>query len=63
MRHLITLDIGTSSMRAVIYSDDGSLLMGSGYEYHTTFPAPGQVEQDLLQAQAVAHQAIGRIVG
>jgi len=46
VRHLITLDIGTSSMRAIIYADDGSLLMGSGYEYHTTFPAPGQVEQD-----------------
>lgn len=46
MKHLITLDIGTSSMRAVIYSDDGSLEMESGHEYHTVFPAPGHVEQD-----------------
>ena len=33
-------------MRALIYADDGSLLTCSGWEYHTTFPAPGHVEQD-----------------
>ncbi|MCR4892722.1 MAG: hypothetical protein K5989_11145 [Lachnospiraceae bacterium] len=44
--YLISLDVGTSSMRAVIYSDEGKVLNSFSFEYHTTFPKPSYVEQD-----------------
>ncbi len=43
---LISLDIGTSSMRSVIYSDAGRAYESFSFEYHTTFPKPSYVEQD-----------------
>lgn len=45
MKHIIALDIGTSSMRAILYGEDGSVVKSFGQEYHTTFPQPGHVEQ------------------
>lgn len=46
MVHVIALDVGTSSMRALIYDERGALLHTSGCEYHTVFPQPSWVEQD-----------------
>ena len=46
MKYIIALDVGTSSMRSVLYGADGQILFTSGQEYHTFFPAPSQVEQD-----------------
>ena len=46
MPHIVALDIGTSSMRAVLYDSTGVLLHACGFEYHTTFPQPSYVEQN-----------------
>ena len=46
MQYIIALDVGTSSMRAVLYSSGGSIIHSCGYEYHTIFPKPSYVEQD-----------------
>lgn len=46
MKHIIALDVGTSSMRAILYGEDGAIGKSFGWEYHTTFPQPGHVEQD-----------------
>ena len=46
MIYIIALDVGTSSMRAVLYNEKGELLHSVGSEYHTIFPQPSHVEQD-----------------
>lgn len=46
MKYIIALDIGTSSMRSVIYSADGNAVSSSSWQYHTTFPQANYVEQD-----------------
>ncbi|WP_410511776.1 FGGY-family carbohydrate kinase [Paenibacillus sp. BR2-3] len=46
MEHIITLDIGTMSMRAIIYDVKGRMLYTSTYEYHAIFTPPSLVEQD-----------------
>ena len=43
---LISLDIGTSGMRAVIYGKNGHKGKSAYYEYYTYFPQEGYVEQD-----------------
>lgn len=47
-RVIIALDVGTSSMRAVIFNMQGAVLFSKQKEYHTTFPKPSFVEQDPL---------------
>ena len=44
--NIISLDIGTSGMRAVIYGTNGKKYENVYYEYHSEFPQPGYVEQD-----------------
>lgn len=46
MNYIITLDVGTSSMRALLYGVDGSCKASFGYEYHSVFPQASYVEQD-----------------
>ncbi|PWJ49644.1 FGGY-family carbohydrate kinase [Faecalicatena contorta] len=43
---LISLDIGTSGMRAVVYGLDGQKKENTYFEYHSEFPQPGYVEQN-----------------
>lgn len=46
MKYIITLDIGTSSMRAILYRENGDWITSCGQEYHSVFPKPSYVEQD-----------------
>lgn len=46
MVYIISLDVGTSSMRALLYNDMGMLVHSVGSEYHTEFPKPSYVEQN-----------------
>ncbi|MCK9252351.1 MAG: carbohydrate kinase [Clostridiaceae bacterium] len=46
MVYVIALDVGTSSMRAVLYNEQGALMHAVSREYHTVFPKPSHVEQD-----------------
>ena len=45
MKTIISLDIGTSSMRAVVFDPAGRALFQASSEYHTIFPRPAYVEQ------------------
>jgi xylulokinase/glycerol kinase len=45
MQYIIALDLGTSSMRAILYDEAGTSLNSFGHEYHAEFPRPGWVEQ------------------
>ena len=46
MTFIITLDIGTSSLRAIIYDSKGRYYFSSQKEYHTEFIYPAMVEQN-----------------
>lgn len=45
MTNFITIDVGTMSIRAIVYSVTGQLLHESSYEYSASFRPPGLVEQ------------------
>lgn len=46
MKYILALDVGTSSTRAVIYADDGTVHFSHGFEYHSEYPQPLHVEQN-----------------
>lgn len=46
MTYIITLDVGTSSMRAIVYDDKGQCHFTAQREYHTEFIYPAMVEQE-----------------
>ena len=48
MKIIIALDIGTSSIRAVLYDEHGAALFSAGREYHSAYPKPLHVEQNPL---------------
>lgn len=58
MDAIIALDIGTSSMRAIVFGVDGILLHQTQAEYHTIFPQPSHVEQDPLTWRNTAFQTL-----
>jgi xylulokinase len=43
---LIGIDVGTTSVKAALFDDNGAALKSFGQPYATTRPAPGQVEQN-----------------
>ena len=46
MEHILVVDAGTSSLRAMLYNGAGRLLCRAGREYHPEFAANSYVEQD-----------------
>lgn len=46
MKKIIALDIGTSSMRAILYGETGQIYHTSQVEYHSAYFEDGLVEQD-----------------
>lgn len=46
MKTSIALDIGTSSTRAVVFTEEGEALFVAGHEYHSFYPRPMYVEQE-----------------
>lgn len=64
MRHLLALDQGTSSSRAIVFREDGSIRALAQQEFTQHFPQPGWVEHDadeIWSSQlAVAREALAR---
>ena len=46
MTSILTIVVGTMSIRAIVYSTDGRILSETSYEYSATFRPPGLVEQN-----------------
>ena len=46
MTHILTVDVGTMSIRAILYAIDGTLVHETAYEYSARYQPPGLVEQD-----------------
>ena len=64
MSHILALDQGTSSSRAIVFRDDGSIAAIAQREFRQIFPEPGRVEHDaneIWDSQlAVAHAALAQ---
>src|SRR5882672_12510871 len=46
MRHVIALDQGTTSSRAIIFDETGKLVASAQQEFKQHYPQPGWVEHD-----------------
>jgi glycerol kinase len=49
MKHVLALDQGTTSSRAIIFSEDGAVEAVAQREFRQIFPQPGWVEHDALE--------------
>ena len=46
MKHILALDQGTTSSRAIVFNDTGSIEAVAQQEFRQIFPQPGWVEHD-----------------
>jgi glycerol kinase len=64
VKHILALDQGTTSSRAIVFDHDGSVVAMAQQEFRQIFPKPGWVEHDAQEIWAsqlsVARQAIDR---
>jgi glycerol kinase len=64
MRHILALDQGTTSSRAIVFAEDGSVRAQAQQEFRQIFPHPGWVEHDPEEIWAsqlsVARRALAR---
>lgn len=62
MRHLLALDQGTTSSRAIVFDETGNVCCTAQMEYRQIYPQPGWVEHDPLEIWhtqlSVAQQAL-----
>ena len=63
-RHLLALDQGTSSSRAIVFDEDGAIVAMAQREFRQHYPRPGWVEHDpmeILESQlATAREALAK---
>jgi glycerol kinase len=63
-RHLLALDQGTTSSRAIVFDDAGHIRSVAQKELRQSFPQPGRVEHDAVEIWrdqlAVAREALAR---
>ncbi len=64
MPHVLALDQGTTSSRAIVFDESGSVVAMAQREFQQIFPQPGWVEHDPLEIWesqlAVAREALAR---
>jgi glycerol kinase len=64
MKHILALDQGTTSSRAIVFAEDGSVRAQAQQEFRQIFPQPGWVEHDPEEIWAsqlkVARRALAR---
>src|SRR5580765_7511473 len=62
MKHILALDQGTTSSRAIVFDHGGAVVATAQQEFHQLFPRPGWVEHDAQEIWAtqlnVATQAL-----
>ncbi|MBF7010375.1 glycerol kinase [Novosphingobium resinovorum] len=65
--HILVLDEGTTSTRAIVYGADGRVLHVAQQELTQHYPAPGRVEHDAAEiwdkTLACAREVIGKVGG
>lgn len=63
MSYVLALDEGTTSTRAVIFSEDGRTVASAGQEFEQIFPAAGRVEHDAGVIWRTSREVIGQALG
>jgi xylulokinase/glycerol kinase len=48
MDYILVIDVGTSSLKAMLYDSTGNMLNRASQEYHSEFFSDNHVEQDPL---------------
>jgi glycerol kinase len=65
MAYILALDQGTTSSRAILFDEDGSIAAAAQHEFAQLFPEPGWVEHDpmeiLTSQMSCAVEALGSI--
>lgn len=65
MKHILALDQGTTSSRAIVFDHNGSIVSVAQQEFRQIFPEPGWVEHDAQEIWAtqsnVAAQALNKV--
>ena len=56
MKHILALDQGTTSSRAIVFDHAGSVVAVSQQEFRQIFPKPGWVEHDANEIWATQSQ-------
>ncbi len=60
--HLLGLDVGTSGCKALLFSEDGTLVAHASREYPVDLPRPGWAEQDISRVWVLAQEAMGEVI-
>src|SRR2546428_12841603 len=64
MKHILALDQGTTSSRAIVFDHSGSVVASAQKEFRQIFPKPGWVEHDATEIWATqlytATEALGK---
>lgn len=67
MKHILSLDQGTTSSRAIVFAQDGRIVSKSQKEFKQIYPQPGWVEHDaseILSTQLqTAREALSGVLG
>ena len=58
-RHILAIDQGTTSTRAIIFSETGSIMSSGQQEHQQIFPQPGWVEHDPIEIWNNTRRVIG----
>lgn len=58
MNYLMGVDEGTTGCKAILFSEDGCQISSTVKEYHSYFPHPGWVEQDITEIKDAVFECI-----
>ena len=60
--HLIGLDIGTTSCKAVLFDENGLLIQKASREFEVDFPHPNWAEQDIETVWALVQESLREVI-
>ncbi|MEK6795875.1 MAG: glycerol kinase GlpK [Spirochaetota bacterium] len=63
MNHILSIDQGTTSTRAIIFNDSGAIVASAQKEHRQIYPKPGWVEHDPLEVLANTDTVIREAMG
>ena len=62
MKYILSIDLGTTSMKAVLFDGTLSAVARAKVDYSTDYPAPGWAEQDVKQWWDALKTAVGTLL-
>ena len=62
MKYILSVDLGTTSMKAVLFDENLQAVSNAKVDYGTDYPAPGWAEQDVTQWWHALKTTVSRIL-